>query len=217
MNGSLNSGAGMCQGNARLLIKPVRAVIELGAAADVHLKTLKAVHHVNRHCSMMDYTAVAFPAMRMGRNCMLSGHEIELIGSGASLSRILKHDNVAQLKRRGMLIPTEVTETFMAAGETGAAYVRDRACEKRTPGWIRRSRVRAERRGKPIGKAVTTRGNDRSTLILRYGKTILHVRELVGVINDAPLIVSTYGFSSQNSPAILPVLPDSIREANDAT
>ena len=148
MNGSLNSGAGMCQGNARLLIKPVRAVIELGAAADVHLKTLKAVHHVNRHCSTMDYTAVAFPAMRMGRNCMLSGHEIELIGSGHSLSRILKHDNVAQLKRRGMLIPTEVTETFMAAGETGAAYVRDRACEKRTPGWIRRSRGRAERRGK---------------------------------------------------------------------
>ena len=216
MTTSLNAGAGQCRGTARVLIKPVRAAIELGAATDVLQKTLKAVHHSNRRGPATDYIAVAFPAMHMGRNCMLPGREIELIGSEACLAGLLETDEVSTLTRRGMLVPADITETFMGAGETGAAYVRDRACEKRTPGWIRRSRARAERRAKPVGNAVKVRGNDLSALTLRYGCVVLHIRELAGEIGDTPLMVSTYGFSAGSSPAVLPVLPDSIRKADDA-
>ena len=212
----LNEGKGRCQGTARLLIKPVRAVIELGAAGDVLLKTFKAVHHANRQGSVTDHIAIAFPTMHMGRNCMLPGHEIELIGSGTCLSRILEHDGIATMKRRGMLIQTEITETFMGAGETGAAYVRDRACEKRTQGWIRRSEARAARRSKPPGKPVKLRANDTTSLVLRHGDTILHIREVVEKFTDAALMVSTYGFSGASAPAILPVSPESAHEAEDA-
>ena len=216
MRDHLNAGTGQCQGTARLLIKPARAVIELGAAGDVLSKTLQAVHHANRHGSVGDLIAVAFPTMRMGRNCMMPGHEIELIGSEACLSILLRMEGITTLKHRGMLAGTEIGETFMDEGLPGAAYVRDRACEKRTQGWIRRSMARAERRGKPVGKAVKARGNDLSTLALRYGPAVLHVREVVGEISVAPLMVSTYGFSSSDAPAILPVMPESAREANDA-
>ena len=215
MSKHLNSGAGRCKGSARLLIKPKQAVIELGAAADVLQKTLKAVHKANRHGSVMDYIAVAFPAMRMGRNCMLPGHEIELIGSEICLANILKIDEISTLTRRGMLLPNEITETYMGTGLTGAAYVRDRACEKRTSGWIRRSNARAMRRAKPLGRAVRVRGNDLSALTLRFGNVVLHIRELAGEIRSTPLMVSTYGFSALNTPAFLPVLPDSIRYAHD--
>ena len=215
MRDHLNAGTGQCQGTARLLIKPVRAVIELGAAGDVLLKTLNAVHHANRHGSMEDLMAVAFPTMRMGRNCMMPGHEIELIGSETCLSILLGMDVMAALKRRGMLNGTEIGETFKDEGLAGAAYVRDRACEKPTQGWIRRSIARAERRNKPVGKAVKARGNELSTLVLRYGQAVLHVRELPGEISNAPLMVSTYGFSSPGARAVLPVMPEFVREAYD--
>ena len=216
MSSSLNIGAGRCQGTAFLLIKPKKAVIQLGADEDVLVKTLKTVHHANRNGSAMDFIAVAFPAMHLGRNCMLPGYEIVLIGSNFCLSSLLEQDEMKKLNRRGMLVPMDITETFMSAGETGAAYVRDRACEKWTSGWIRRSASRAQRRAKPVGKVVNKRDYNLSTLALRYGNIVLNVREIAGEIRDVPLMVNTFGFSSQNSPAILPVLPDSIRRANEA-
>lgn len=68
-----------------------------------------------------------------------------------------------------MLEDTGISEIYAEPGMTGAAYVRDRACEKHTPGWIRRSKARAERRGKPIGKLVSMRGHDLSVLALKCG------------------------------------------------
>ena len=216
MSAVLNNGTGRCLGTARLLIKPIQAVIELGASRDVLTKTLGAVHHANRHGSTEDFIAVALPLMRMGRNCMLPGHEIELIGSEASLSGLLSLDGVRSLSRRGMLMDLEIGETFVDEGMSGVAYVRDHACEKHTPGWIRRSMARAERRGKPVGKAVKARGNDLSALALPYGRTILHVRAVTGEIGSDPMMVSTYGFSSIKFPAILPVVPGSAQEIDDA-
>lgn len=212
----LNAGQGRCQGTARLLVKPVRAVIELGAAQDVMMKTLTAVHHANRHGSTEDFIAIAFPTMRMGRNCMLPGFEIELIGSETSLHALIGLQGMLPLRRRGMLEDTEISEVYAEPGMTGAAYVRDRACEKHTPGWIRRCKARAERRGKPLGKPVKVRGHALSALALKYGGQILHIGELLGEITEAPLLVSTYGFSAATAPAILPVLPDSAREIEDA-
>ena len=212
----LNAGQGRCQGTARLLIKPIQEVIELGAAQDVLNMTLKTVHHANRHASAEDFIAVALPTMRMGRNCMLPGLEIELIGSDTSLHALLGREGMLSLRRRGMLEETEIGDVYAEPGMTGAAYVRDRACEKHTPGWIRRNKARAERRGKPLGKLITTRGHDLSALALHYGELVLHVRELVGEITGAPILVSTYGFSAASAPAILPVFPDSAREVEDA-
>jgi hypothetical protein len=120
------------------------------------------------------------------------------------------------LKRRGMLLEQEIEETFIEVGMVGAAYVRDRNCEKRTPGWIRRSKARAERRSKPLGKNVIVRSNDLSALAVKYGKIVLHIREQVGKVTSGPLIVSTYGFSSPANPAILPVMPESVRNTSNA-
>jgi hypothetical protein len=219
MSGELNTGQGRCQGTARLLISPVRAVIELGASGDVLATTLKAVHHANRHGSTEDFIAVALPMMRMGRNCMLPGHEVELIGSERCLSAFLALDGLTSLMRRGMLKPAEIDEAFLEPGETGAAYVRDRACEKHTAGWLRRNKARAKRRGKPWQeKRAKLKANDLSVLALHYGESVLHVRQMIAEMSDAPLMVSTYGFSSPTAggQAVLPVLPDAAREAHDA-
>nr|WP_306265438.1 hypothetical protein [Pararhizobium sp. IMCC3301] len=217
MSVDLNIGTGQCQGTTRLLIKPVEAVIELGASVDVMTKALGAVHHANRHAAIDDFIAVALPGMRKGRNCMLPGHEIELIGSEVSLMNLLALDGISSLKKRGMLTETEIFECYSDAGETGAAYVRDNTCAKHTAGWVRRSIERAERRGKPVGQPVKVRDNDLSALKLQIGSGIIHVREVLGVIGEGPIMVSTYGFSSPNSLAILPVMPDSAGVVINAT
>lgn len=204
-------------GSARLLIKPVRAVIELGALQDVLSATLNCVHHANRTGDADDFIAVALPQMHKGRDVMRLGHEIELIGSDDSLSRFDKMDGMVTLRRRGMIEAIEIGETWVDTGATGAAYVRDRANEKYTAGWFRRTAARSERRGKPLGKSLK-RGHEHggNTLALFYGNAVIHVREVVATISEEPLVVSTYGFSSPASPAILPVLPDSVRLAIDA-
>lgn len=212
----LNVGQGRCRGTARLLIRPVRAVIELGAAEDVLSAALRAVHHANRHGKPDDFIAVAFPTMRMGREVMLPGHDLELIGSDLSLAGLMALEGVEKLLHRGMIEAPEIGEIYFEPGMTGAAYVRDQKSAKHTPGWIRRTRARAERRGKPLGKTVPAKAHDPKMLMLRHGDTTLHVREIVAEYTDAPLMVTTYGLSSTSGPAVLPVFPDSAREAEDA-
>lgn len=219
MTDSLNEGRGRCHGTARLLIKPVQAVIELGAAGDVRAKALNTVHHANRHGSPEDFIAVALPTMHMGRNCMLAGHELELIGSRDSLNNLVTLDGFQTLVRRGMLQEPEVEENAVEPGETGAAYVRDRDCEKYTSGWLRRNKARAERRGKPWQEnLMKVRGNDLTALPLRYGKTVLHVRQVIAEMTEAPLFISTYGFSNAVSGqmAVLPVFPEAARGIDGA-
>ena len=212
----LNTGQGRCQGTARVLIRPVRAAIELGAAEDVLRDAMRAAHHANRHASIEDFVALALPRMRMGRETMLPGHDLELIGSEASLSALLSLEGISKLTRRGMIEAPEIEDVFIEPGMTGAAYIRDRSDEKHTPGWIRRTKARAERRGKPLGKDVKPRAHDKKVLTLTHGDAILHIREIVGVFTEAPLMVSTYGFSGARMPAVLPVFAESAREAEDA-
>jgi hypothetical protein len=123
---------------------------------------------------------------------------------------------MTSLKRRGMLEESQVDEVFIEPGMVGAAYIRDRSCEKHTSGWIRRSEARAARRGKPLGKPVRLRANDTASLVLQIGDTVLHIREQSGEFTNAPIMVSTYGFSGASAPAVLPVFPESAREAGDA-
>lgn len=215
----LNTGKGRCSGTARLLVQPVQTVIELGASGDVRAKLLNAVHHANRHGAADDFIAVALPAMRMGRNCILPGHDIDLIGSEASLAALLCLDGVQSLIKRGMLKELDIEETEIDPGTVGAAYVRDRSCEKHTDGWMRRNKARAERRGKFwVDGATKVKRHDLTALPLQYGKAILHVRQVIADMTEAPLMVSTYGFSSPGpgQQAILPVYPDAAREAEYA-
>ncbi|OCX62053.1 hypothetical protein BFP70_14445 [Thioclava sp. SK-1] len=215
-NPSLATGQGLCLAQARLLIRPVRAAIELGAGADVLATGLRAVHHVNRHGTPDDFIAIAFPQMRMGRETMQPGNDLELLGSETSLAAFLACDGARTLHRRGMIEAHEISESYAEIGQGGAAYIRDRACEKYTPGWLRRSAARAERRGKPLGKQVKPRANDTKSLVLQHGDAVLHIREVLGVYSDAPLMVSTYGLSGAGAPAILPVYADALGEADDA-
>lgn len=217
MSGALNTGKGRCQGTARLLIKPIRAVIELGALQDVLGATLSCVHHANRTGDIEDFIAVGLPQMHRGRDAMRAGHEIELIGSESSLGRLESMEGLKTLRRRGMILDLEIGEAWVESGSTGAAYVRDQGAVKRTPGWIRRNAARAERRGRvPKRDEKSIRPLENDTLALLYGKAVIHVREIVGPISEGPILVSTYGFSSIVAPAVLPVIPDSAREAFDA-
>lgn len=209
---ALNVGQGRCQATARVLIRPVRAAIELGAGEDVLNAALRAVHHANRHGKADDFIAVAFPAMRMGRDVILPGHDLELIGSPLSLQALLNLDGTQTLIRRGMIDPPPIGDVFFESGMTGAAYVRDRACEKHTPGWIRRNKARAERRGKPLGKECASRRHDPNRLTLTHGDTVLHVKQVLGPYQGTDLSVSTYGLSRSVAPAILPVISDAACE-----
>lgn len=216
MNTELNQGPGLCQATHRVLIAPVRAVIELGASGDVRQQTLNAVHHANRHGPVDDYIAVALPQMRPGRYVMQPGHEIELIASEAALTAFLALDGPARLRRRGMIEAVEVDPSYMEPGMSGAAYVRDRAAEKYTDGWVRRSRARAQRRGKPVAPPARVRDPDPRALALYYGQAVVHVRQMIATVTDEPLRVSTYGFSRATAPAVLPVWPDAMDADGDA-
>ncbi|WP_376871226.1 hypothetical protein [Albirhodobacter sp. R86504] len=198
------------------MIRPVRAAIELGAGGDVLATALRAVHHANRHCPREDFVAIAFPKMRMGRAMMLPGDDLELLGSETSLAAFQALDGTKTLERRGMIEPFEIGESFAEIGQEGAAYLRDRSCERHTAGWLRRSAARAERRGKPLGKPVEPRANDTKTLVLQHGDAVLHVREVLGIYTGAPLMVSTYGLSRAGELAVLPVYADAHIKAHDA-
>ncbi len=208
---TLNSGKGVCEGSYSLLIKPVQSVVELGAAQDVTDGTLKAVHQKNRNGSSSDFIAVSFPSMHMGRSVMLSGFRIELIGSKLALEELFFSEAIALLKRRNMLEQHSVSEVNYEPGEVCAAYIRDRSCEKHTEGWIRRSKARALRRGKSYGKDVKLKADATNVLFLKIGNSALHIREIVGEYQGTPLIVNTYGFSTSQTPAFLPVMPLSAR------
>lgn len=214
---ALNEGKGRCQGSATLIIRPVRAVIELGALQDVISGALNCVHHGNRTGDCEDFIAVGLPEMHKGRNGMRSGHEVFLLGSDANLSRLLAMDGMISLRRRGMIVEAEIQKNYSNPGDAGAAYVRDRSLEKHHAGWIRRSKERALRRGKPLGKPMAKpRAGKYDNLALFYGQSVVAVREMVGQISDAPIFVTTYGFSSELNPAMLPLDVAAIRGEFDA-
>jgi len=195
---------------------PVKAVVELGAAPDVLTKVLAAVHHINRHGNLEDFIAVALATRRLGRVRDLPGETIELIGSEDCLGTLLGTEGLTTLLRRGMLRSPEILEVEREMGETGAAYVRDRRDEKWTAGGIERMRRRAERRGVKLHKITRKPVSMAGRLMIFLGATPLHVREIVAPQSDAPLMVSTYGFSAVEAPAILPVLPTSAPVQDDA-
>jgi len=216
MSEHLNVGPGLCQATARLTIMPVRAVIELGAAPDVLAQALAAVHHVNRRGNPEDFIAVALPTHYPGRQRDLPGNEIELIGSGACLRTLLGTEGIAALLRRGMIRPPEIFEVEREPGETGVAYVRDQRGGKWTAAGIERMRRRAERRGIKLRQITRKPVSLTGGLTLFLGSTPLRIREIVAPQSDAPLKVSTYGFSSGETPAILPVLPALVEVQDDA-
>ena len=207
MSEMLNTGKGRCRGTVRVCVVPTRMVIDLGAEDDFLTRTLKAVHHVNRHGNPDDFIAVAFPAMHVAGNRVLSGNDITLIGSEDNLSELLKSDGMKLLVHRCMIPDPEIEKISLNTGETGTAFVRDRSLEKRGKGWMRRNVARSRRRGQ-VWKDAPAR-SEHDILCLRYGKYVLYVRRIIGKITDAPLMVSTYGFSSPSMdfPAILPVIP----------
>ncbi len=204
----LEAGAGLCRAAAFLSIRPVRAVVELGAVADVVHAALNAVHHANRHGDLDDRLAVALPGLHLCRRRARPGHEIVLFGSEAALGRYLTLDGIKVLARRGMLEPPEVMPTWVEPGEPGTAFVRDRAAARLSPGTLRRARARASRRGIALPNQIEGSPPDPATLALFYGPAVVHVRTMAATITDAPLLVSTYGFSSSQAPAVLPIRLD---------
>jgi hypothetical protein len=200
-----------------LLIQPVRAVIDLGAANDMLNAAFRAVHHANRHGAPDDFIAAALPLMRKGRERVLPGHDLELIGSPNSLRGLLNLEGMVILKRRGMLENIEISEVYHEPGMTGAAYIRVRSSQQGTAGWIRRSLARAERRGVPVGNPMRrVQPDETGLLVLRHGDAVLHIREKVAPYTGEKLMVSTYGFSAETAPAILPIHPEKPFDADDA-
>ena len=82
---TLNAGSGRCRPTHQLSIRPVQAVLELGAVADVLHTALNAAHHANRHGDPQDRIAVALPGLQVRRGTARPGHEIVLFGSGVAL------------------------------------------------------------------------------------------------------------------------------------
>lgn len=206
MGEALNAGSGLCPATCVLAVQPVRAVIELGAAPDVLRHTLAAVHHINRHASREDFLAIAFPRQHGGRVCEQPGEVIEAFGSEPALTALLATEGMATLLRRGMIRPPEVFDAGREAGQTGAAYVRDRSGEKWTARGIARMQRRAERRGVTLHKITRKPVSLADRLTIYVGRAPLHIREVIALQTGQVLTVSTYGLSSPGAPAILPVM-----------
>jgi hypothetical protein len=60
------------------------------------------------------------------------------------------------------------------------------------------------------------RGPAPQSTLLNLNGAPLRVRELIGTVSDAPLMVSTYGFSTTGAPTILPVRPALMGRERDA-
>jgi hypothetical protein len=214
---TLETGPGLCFPTHQLSIRPVPAVVELGALPDFIHTALNAAHHANRHGASDDRIAVALPDMHLLRGIARPGAEVVLFGSQAALERYLSLEGIQRLARRGMLREAEVQESMGRPGERGTAYVRDRQAARRSTGAIRRARARAERRGIAISETIETRQANQAILALHFGSAVVHVREMEAVLADGPLSIGTYGFSSTSAPAVLPILSDrSTRSLDDA-
>lgn len=209
-----NTGPGLCQPTHQLAIRPMQAVIELGAVADVLHTALNAAHHANRHGKPDDRIAVALPGLHVRRGVAQPGHEVVLFGSQAALDACLKLDGVQTLVRRAMIKPLEAAEAFCNPGEQGTAYVRDRQAARRSPGAIRRAQERAARRGLQMPQDIETRQADPALLALHFGSAVVHLREIEAETSSEPLLVGTYGFSSPMAPAVLPILPDRVQRGS---
>lgn len=208
MSHLLNNEKGRCQGTACLAVRPVKAVVELGAGQDVVNPVLKAAHQVNRHGSIDDFIAVSFPSMYRSRTGMSSGYEIELYGSEQSLAAFLELEESMMLVRRGMVVQPTIEEAYFDEGMEGTAFIRDRLHEKSTAGWARRAKARAARRGKHWVEKKFSHQQNSSVLSLHYGSKVINIRQQTGFISDKPMLVSTYGFSSSNADGavVLPVV-----------
>ena len=213
---TLNAGSGRCQPTHQLSIRPVQAVLELGAVADVLHTALNAAHHANRHGDPGDRIAVALPGLQVRRGTARPGHEIVLFGSEVALDTYLKLDGIRTLVRRTMVKELQIVEVPSVPGEPGTAYVRDRAAARRSSGAIRRAQERATRRGIAIRDKLTVRSPSPAILALHFGSAVVHVREIEAQIRGEPVHVNTYGFSSPEAPAVLPIQPNrSIRWHDD--
>lgn len=204
----LEAGAGLCRATASLSIRPVRAVVELGAVADVMHAALNAAHHANRHGDQDDRIAVALPGLHLRRGRARPGQEVVLFGSEVALERYLALDGIETLMRRGMLEPLEAMPAWAEPGDPGTAFLRDRAAARLSPGALRRARARASRRGVALPNQVDGSLPDPAVLALFYGPAVVHIRTMAATVTDAPLLVSTYGFSSSQAPAMLPIRLD---------
>lgn len=212
-----SAGAGLCPATFQLSVRPMKAVIELGAVGEVIHAALNAAHHANRQGGEADRIAVALPSLHLRRGVARPGHEVVVFGSEGALGRYLALEGMRTLVRRGMVAELEIVETFRDLGAPGTAYLRDRAAARRSPGAVRRALARAERRGKPMAQTIETRPAPPQLLALHYGDAVVHLRELAAEVAEAPLLVSTYGFSSPTAPAVLPILPDrAMRWTEDA-
>ncbi len=205
---TLQSGLGSCLPTHQLSIRPVVAVIELGALADVIHAALNAAHHANRHGVPDDRIAVALPGMHVHRGIARPGSEVVLFGSKSALERYLALEGMQRLMRRGMVRDIIVMDATNQPGERGTAYIRDRQAARRSQGAVRRARARAERRGVKFPDEIETRQVSQAMLALHFGTSAVHIREIEAEITVGPLSIGTYGFSSVGAPAVLPILAD---------
>lgn len=213
----LNAGRGLCQPTHQLSIRPVQAVLELGAVRDVIHTALNAAHHANRHGDPGQWIAVGLPGLHVRRGAAHPGHKVVLFGSEAALNAYQKLEGVQTLMRRVMVRPLELTEAYASVGEIGTAYVRDRAAARLSPGAVRRAQERAARRGIVLSDKFRPRPPSATILALNFGSAVVHVRSIEAKIGTEPLYISTYGFSSPEAPAVLPIQADrSIRQHDDA-
>jgi len=203
-----NSGPGLCLPTHQLSIRPVQAVIELGAIADVLHSALNAVHHANRSGTPNNRIAVALPTMHVHRGIARPGTEIVVFGSQAALERYLALEGTQRLARRGMVKDLNVMEAIGQPGERGTAYLRDRQVARRSPGAVRRAKARAERRGVTMSDKMVSRPTSHAVLALHFGSAVVHVRAIEAEISAGPLLIGTYGFSAVGNPAVLPILAD---------
>ena len=203
---TLNFGLGQCQATERLVVYVSPTALSLGALGDVMQRILAVVHHANRQANLDDFIAVALPGMNKGARGVRSGKYIELLATSESLEKLMKQNGFQLLLNRQMIRQPFIDEPTQKIGELGCAWCRDRSSEKYTPGWIKRSRARAARRGIKISDDIKARNFSFGGFSFVINQAVVAVVPKLGIVTNKPLMVSTYGFSRKNNPAHLPVI-----------
>lgn len=120
--------------------------VELGAKPDMFRKTMAAIHHVNRN-SEAQHCAVAFPTAT--KSAFGIGNIVTVFGDTEILNRLKAHEDIAGMKKKGMIGLSFVMDTDLTV-EDGIFATRIRKNKFATEAQRQTAIRRAVRNGKTL-------------------------------------------------------------------
>jgi len=209
----LSAGKGTCPLESMLVVDMDAQSLEMGLGKTLLKVIFNAAHRINRHSRTDDFVALQLPDLgsRAGvKGIDTAGSRVCLFGRRSTLDKVIQDLDFLRFEKRQSL---EFTFGKIPADCQARALVRNRACEKFSPGRAKRDAARRERRQAHITATSGQYSDNRKARPQRD----FHIQLDSGVcldilaVDGGPLAtevsVSTYGLSSAAEPQFLPLVP----------